>query len=861
MTDFEAALAVLEGGTREEVNTLLVGLTPQERKALGPKFRRWLTHGSTVRVPRDRESLAVIATADGVRQARLFATHGWGLTEEFVEDAVEILGQRSPAWLPAFVESILADEGAWNWRVARGIVRAGLAPEPDHPEYFRGTVRGVPDYNMQDRRPLVEHVGRDPGLIGDHLFTMLSTEGVGRLLAFHDGYMERRQSHLPDLAEFPAGTWRIALLTLTREQRLDRGRLLDNVIAAPLRDWAAADLGWYIGMHDALEPTVDEVAERQGTYARLLTVEHGPSVKTAQRELLRLMPDERFEPDLILAASSATLGRSDKATVAAHLRLLEKLAKTHPNAAITDTVRIATEHARGDVRAQAVKILARLGAAEAPSDEAAPFVPAEPEARTPAVAVQPVRTEDELSEVLLGLFEEIDPLEMERAIDGLLRLADTRPSTADLLTSRAAAAEHYQDDPRIAARVLTLAWLTPRKRFRDGEWPILLGHTIFPADAAAPHTFVGAIGRRLTGIAHAVREGRHTSLALPSRADFTLDADELNRRLSEASRTRPILELELVVALLRVPPALRSLVEVPRSMRKSPAVAAAREGGRPRWLRRVARYRRMNWEPERRIPVFLDEMGSEGHAAAGILARSRPEATLGPECSYGEYEPRFEQTLGVGAALLPHDLDVLAAHTHPYLHRDLRKDRACAVPVVDAIARATTVNGPPASSALVLALAAKDARGRTAAQDAVLELARHGLLNGAELGRQAALLLADDIVVGQRVSGGLSECARASDAAVPPILDALQEVAPALPGRRDAGAFLQLAADLAERTGRTIDLPTEFRELASQKSSSMVAKAARRLLEVRRLSEARASSELRAVSESESLRARDVPAE
>lgn len=81
-------------------------------------------------------------------------------------------------------------------------------------------------------------------------------------------------------------------------------------------------------------------------------------------------------------------------------------------------------------------------------------------------------------------------------------------------------------------------------------------------------------------------------------------------------------------------------------------------------------------------------------------------------------------------------------------------------------------------------------------------------------------------------SGGLSECARASDAAVPPILGALQEVARVLPGRRDAGAFLQLAADLAERTGRTIDLPTEFRELASQKSSSMVAKAARRLLEV-----------------------------
>lgn len=132
----------------------------------------------------------------------------------------------------------------------------------------------------------------------------------------------------------------------------------------------------------------------------------------------------------------------------------------------------------------------------------------------------------------------------------------------------------------------------------------------------------------------------------------------------------------------------------------------------------------------------------------------------------------------------------------------------------------------------MLALAAKDARGRTAAQDAVLDLARYGVLDGRELGRQAALLLTDDIVVGRRVSGGLAEYARANDAAVLPILDALHEVVQVLSGRRDAGAFLELAADLDERTGRTIDLPAEFRELASGKSSSMLAKAARRLLKV-----------------------------
>lgn len=826
----DGILAWLEHGDTNYVRSALINLSESDRKALGPKARGWLTRGNPTRVSSTHAALAVLATAGGQRQAMIAAEHAFGLDRSFVDHAVAILQARSPGWLPDFVDSLLGAEGNWNWRLARGLVRVGAVPELDHPEYFRGTVRGVPDYWAKDRLPLIDQFDADPGLAGDHLLRMLSTEGTGRLLAYHDKFQESPHQYMPNHTPLAAATWRVTLLVLSQEGRIDRGKLLDTVLVAPLRDWAAADLGWYVGMHDALEPTLDEIAERQATYARLLTVEHGPSVKTAQRELLWLLPDKRFEPEPIFAASRATLGRADKASVITQLRLLEKLAKAYPDVSITDTVRIAADHPRADVRDEAAKVLKRLGAEVAPATEPLKVVPRRPEARPPAPRVEPVESADELAEVLLGLFEEIDPIEMERAIDGLLRLAEDRPSTTDLLSARAADAEYYQDDPRIAARVLTLAWLTPRKRIREGDWPILLGHTIFPAEGPAPQTFVGAIGRRLTGIAHAVREGSHTSLALPTGADYTLGANELNRRVREVSRSRPILELELAIALRRVPPGERSGVDLPRSMRKSPAVIAARAGRPPRWLRRVVAYQRMNWEPERRIPVFLDELGTEGHAAAGILARSEPESTLGPEGNYGEYESHFEQTLGLGAALLPHDHDVLAAHAHPYLHRDLRKDRACSVQVIDAIARATTVNGPPASSALVLSLAAKDARGRTAAQDAVLDLARYGVLDGKELGRQAALLLTDDTVVGQRVSGGLTECARASDAAVLPILDALQEVVRVLPGRRDAGAFLELAAELAERTGRTIDLPTEFREVASGKSSSRVAKAARRLL-------------------------------
>lgn len=825
----DAILSWLEDGDDPYVRSALINLSESDRKVLGPKARGWLTRGNPTRVTPKRAAMAVLATAGGWRQAMLVPVHSYGFIDAIIDDAVAILQARAPAWLPELVDALVEDEDNSCWRLARGLVRAEAVPVPDNPDYFRGTVRGLPDFYAYNRHPLIERLDADPGLVGDHLLRMLSTEGTGRLLAFHDKFHESTHAPLPDFAPFPAATWRITFLTLAQDGRLDRGQLLDTVLAAPLRDWAVADLGWYVGLHDALEPTLDEVIARQATYARLLTVEHGPSVKTAQREILRMLRDPRFVPDPVLDASRATLGRSDKAAVVAQLRLLGTLREAYPDVEIADAVRVAADHPRPDVRAQAAKLLVRLGQAPPAIDEIAPFAVSAPEPWPARPSVEPVSSPDELAEVLLGLIEETDAIEMERAIDGLLRLADDRPTTAELLLSRAATSQYYVEDPRIAPAVLARAWLTPRKRGRESEWPIVLGQTVLPTVVAPPETFVGAIGRRLTEIAHAVRRGRHTSVALPLSADGSLDVDDLNHRLSGAARSRPVLELELAVALLRVPEADRSSVAIPRAARRSAVLARVLDDQPLVWEREVVPYKRYRWDPEGRMPLFRNRSGREGGATDGILARSTPERTCAAELSYGEYDSRFEQTLALGASMLPHEPDVLAAHAHPYLYRDLRKDRACAVPVLDALARSRAPIGAPASSALVLGLGARDARARTAAQDALVDRARHGALDGTEVGRQAVLLLRDDLVVGKRISTGLAEVARASDSAVHPVLDALQALMDVLPGRRDAAPFVELAGDLAERTGRRLRLPPELLELAAGRSTSMLAKAARRL--------------------------------
>jgi len=178
----EGILAWLEHGDTLYVRSALINLSEADRNALGPKARSWLTRGNPTRIPCTHAALAVLATAGGSRQAMIVPTHAFGLDPSFVDHAVAILHARAPHWLPDFAEALLDDEGRWNWRLVRGLVRAGAIPAPDHPEYFRGTVRGLPDYLApKDRRPLIEQIDLDPGLVGDHLFGMLSTEGTGRL--------------------------------------------------------------------------------------------------------------------------------------------------------------------------------------------------------------------------------------------------------------------------------------------------------------------------------------------------------------------------------------------------------------------------------------------------------------------------------------------------------------------------------------------------------------------------------------------------------------------------------------------------------------------------------------------------------
>jgi hypothetical protein len=808
-----AVLALLENGEWPAVKELLLDLACGTSPDMFAALRERHEGGYTDRKLDERLVLASIAAARTLEQGRILSQWGFAVADERIPLVVDLLQQGSPRWLPAMVDRDPDRGDRLEWRILRALVRAGMVPAPTYPRYFWGTVGGIQAQRFNRRGPLLERLLDDPELIGAHLITMLATDGIGAALSNDNNAA----------AEF---RWSSALLELSNMGRLDRNELLDVVLAAPLRDWRASELGWFGQMHDVLSPSLDEVDARQATYVRILAVEHGPSVKIAQRELGRLLVPDRLELAPVVDASHVTLARTDKATVMAQLRLLFDIARTHPEVLIADAVRVATDHPRRDVRDRAHDVLGRVGAS---LDVPAPnrFVP--PAADTPAAAdVYPVHSADELAELLLDLLEDVDSIQMERAIDGLLRFADERPTASEAIQQRVldiyCQGPWSREDPRRSI-VATLArlWLEADDGYKWRRRPIELGRAgrSLESPMAPPETISGAVARRFTSLARLVRERNGLSIALPTSTNGAIDVNALNRRLAASNdrRTRSTIT-ELAVAVLRVHPVDRQGIDLSAL---SPEVIEQAEKlisrPAPVWDRQLVS-----------LPVFRDRMANTGEVWDGMVSRPDPEATVGHEMAQCEHVDTTIQTLALAATLLPHDPDVLAAHAHPFLLSDSGSDKAVSVPLIDALAQSQRPTGDPEASALALALTAKDTRARISAQDAVVDLARHGLLDGARLGHQLRLHLEGGVgLVAGRISDAFVKIVRADDRCLLPILAALEASLPALPGRRDAAPFIELATDLVERTGRRIDIPDAFTHLGASRSSSATAQAARRL--------------------------------
>jgi len=231
-------------------------------------------------------------------------------------------------------------------------------------------------------------VGPDDPLIDTLLPRLFETEGVGRALR----------------NEWAARLWLDLIRHVLFTGRMSRERLLDACVRRFLRGGAEADLRFFAQVHEAIDPTPQEVAARRRDYLRLLPAAPTPVAESALRRVRGAGPiDDADAVEAIVALAfraEAGLARAGLTWLEERVRLApgtaaelaEALAAAfgHPSHRVQErAARIALRHADAfapatEVIAEAVPLLladlgaqvaARFGGEPVPAETAPPFTP------------------------------------------------------------------------------------------------------------------------------------------------------------------------------------------------------------------------------------------------------------------------------------------------------------------------------------------------------------------------------------------------------------------------------------------------------------------------------------------------------
>ncbi|WP_103958090.1 DUF6493 family protein [Nonomuraea solani] len=669
---------------------------------------------------------------------------------------LRVVAVRPPAWQEDLaVRMALRLRGARFWgedrrvRLALALLRETGAEPPEHDPLTLAWIASAGGDLAAD--PLLD-------VMVPRLF---EAEGVGGTL--------RNDRRLPD-----------ALVTLAADGRIKRATLLDGCRTRFLRGGQAADLRFFVRLHDLLDPAPEEAAPHAGDYVALLS--HAPAdvAGLALRQLRRMKVTPPAE------AIEGLLYRSEGKLVRAGLSLLDRVLKgpDGDHDAYAPALAAALLCESGDADTRAAKLVrahaGRFGPAAIetikdtlallPSgdvaldeEEPAPFVPVP----LPPVPRAARMTPPPGNAWRLARSEpaEDDWAGSERWLDGFVRLmADGR---AELTAELAPLAARYDDRSpwwRVAdwaaamAKELREPGTTPSRRLPD-----VLGSSLWKAMRLG----------RFAEVHQAQVAGRLPPylLAMPSRDNGLLEAGELVERLEGYERDGvTALPLDLRQALLRL------------SRTVTPEV--------------TARAARLTGEAGRTVHRWLTDREVEPPAV--------PDA----------HDESFEHLLTVFAG----NRELAAARWAP-AHGPSWRD----------LQLLTLAHGPGGPGvALVLAYALVEGDGVRP----LLFVAAAGDLPGAELGRRLAALLRD----GRGGAGPAVTALRAAaeQGAHREVWQVLTGLLPAYlpgPGERATSAHTRvvgLAAEIAEWADARGELPV-VAELADRPGTSELVRQARRL--------------------------------
>ncbi|MFK3983997.1 DUF6493 family protein [Micromonospora sp. NPDC050397] len=468
--------------------------------------------------------------------------------------------------------------GVAEFELIRDHQRAGTVTLTVDDTYVLAMISGLTG-RFQGRQSKANLLRADPELLDRAFWRIFEVEG-------------NREVSLTNVDRFQGAetqSWQEAVLELAADGTIDRQRVLDRTLAALAAGFPQYRAGWFSRLHDALHPTVDEIATRQAAYAGLLRSPLGPTVTLALGALTTLENASRLDATLAAAGLAAAVHVPARTTATRAVRLAGRIMRRDTTAGL-GTLAAALRHPHADVQSAALAELRRHGDPAARAeverrlDQLAPSpaatarqwlsqtggptpgsttagpahprpapavaVPAEPASIEP-MPVEPITEPAELAEALAVLLAHPDDAELgERCLGAAARLG-ADPAVYAPLSKRAHRLHRDAVNGLFHGNTLSVSTLVLACA---GERPV--GHR-------RPKHHDSVIAGRFDEVIHLLRAGeRRQLLAEPTHHGGWVEPSVLVHRLSTAPTGTPppgvvpheVLPLDTVAALLRLGP-------------------------------------------------------------------------------------------------------------------------------------------------------------------------------------------------------------------------------------------------------------------------------------------------------------------
>jgi hypothetical protein len=297
----------------------------------------------------DAADTAVLAMCPFSR-AREVSEPWWGHLDRPSPFAMVLLDRR-PDWLDRWVDHHLDSlRHSVSWETLRRLIRAGACRKPASEGYASLMVDAMASRlndEAEDPKSLSERLEAEPELLDD----------IWRIFEADTPAFDHITD--PSRPKRHQETWAEALIALSRRGVVDRGRLLDAAIAGLSTGLHPQTIAGFGRFHDALRPTTEEIAVRQGPILDLLGLRSGQAAGFALRQARALEKAGTLDAERFLASAGGVFELGTKSQPKGVLAIARRLVRRDPGLTTraAPLALRALAHEDADVQASAIGAL------------------------------------------------------------------------------------------------------------------------------------------------------------------------------------------------------------------------------------------------------------------------------------------------------------------------------------------------------------------------------------------------------------------------------------------------------------------------------------------------------------------------